>query len=110
MAATPALCSHRDPRMVACDGFRSGDKSVPHEERPWEAKPEADGDMSRAVGCAIGMAFLLVQLGALTVVGFTTQGLLIGLGLGVVVIVVLAKVMAASRRGPRPKGPPPDLL
>jgi hypothetical protein len=83
---------------------------VPHDERPWEAKPEGDGEMSRGVGCAIGMAFLLVQLGALTVIGFTTQGLLIGLGLGIVVIVALAKVMAASRRGPRPKGPPPDLL
>jgi hypothetical protein len=58
---------------------------------------------------AIGLAFLLVQVLALIVVGFSLTGLLVGFVAGVVVIVLLSKVVVRSQR-PARRGPPPDLL
>lgn len=82
---------------------------MPREEHSWERGYEPDGEVSWPAAVAIGVAFLLVQIPVLIVVGFSLTGLLVGFVAGVVVIVLLSKVVAQSQR-PARRGPPPDLL
>lgn len=78
-------------------------------ERSWEQRYVRDGEVSRSAGLAIGLAFILVQLMTMTVVGFSVTGLIVGLVVGIVVILGLSRLAVRSQRSVR-RSPPPDLL
>ena len=82
---------------------------MPSSERPWEARPGPDGEVSRSARAAIGIAFLGTVILTLIVVGFTLTGAVIGTVIGIIVIIGLSKLVARSNRS-RSEGPPPQLL
>lgn len=82
---------------------------MPNSERPWERVPTRDGELSRSAAGAIGLAFIVVVLVSLAVVGMSFAGVVVGAVAGTVVAALLGWLAARSDRGPT-DGPPPQLL
>jgi hypothetical protein len=77
------------------------------QERPWERPPQPDGVISRSAGCAMGLAFVMVQTATIVIVG-GWPGAIVGFILGGIVVVALSRLIVSNQR-PR-RGPPRDLL
>lgn len=77
------------------------------EDRPWEQRAPADGQVTRSAGAAIGLAYLMAQGAGLMFIGGWLGGI-IGFVVGVILMVTLSRLVVSSQR-PRSR-PPTDLL
>jgi len=78
------------------------------EDRPWERKPDPDGEINRTAASAMTGSFLLVMLVVVAVGGFSLVSMAIGLGIASLVAVLLGKAISSSDKGS--VRPPKDLL